>query len=98
MNLRISITNEEPARPNGGSSNEPIIELLRQLEVGGRWGKVSGLPDENRVAAIQSAANYHGTKLSKSGDWGVITRSQRESDGTYSVFIRKVSKAKRNAG
>lgn len=89
MQLRVSITNEEPRnRTTESASNEPIIELIRQLSVEGKWGKISDLPNEKRVAAIQSAANYHARRLSE-GAWSVITRSQKEDDGTYSVFIRK---------
>lgn len=89
MQLRVSITNEEPRnRLAEANSNEPIIELIRQLSIDGKWGKIADLPNEKRVAAIQSAANYHARRLTD-GTWSVITRSQKEIDGSYSVFVRK---------
>lgn len=92
MRLRASITNEEPRSPSVSHSHGAVVELIRQLEIDGRWGKLSGIEDQPQVASIQAAANYHGGKLAAQSGWGIITRSQREEDGSYTVFIRKVNK------
>lgn len=91
LQLKVSITNEEPRKRMVRSApNEAVIELVRQLPLNGKWGKVGAIPNQKRVASVQAAANYHGRRLSN-GDWFVVTQSQKEDDGTYSVFIRKVT-------
>lgn len=94
---RISIGDEEPRDPNRfGRGNEKAENayarnLLNQLVINGRWGKVEGYETEdgakNGARAVYKVSAKHG----RQEGWRAETRIQDESDGTFSLFVRMIS-------
>lgn len=96
MTFKITITDEQPrfnANALGRSTsaeNDMVRNLLKRLVINGQWGKVSGYADKKSAEAGAKAARRENAS-NKGQGWYVKAATQKENDGTFSLFIRKVS-------
>lgn len=92
----ISITDEQPRyNPNTrgratSPDNDTVRGLLNRLIINGNNGKISGYPDQKTADAGAKAARRDNGSAKKRG-WYVKAATQKEDDGTFSLFICKVS-------
>lgn len=94
--LKITITEEQPRyNPSAlgratSPENDKVRNLLVRLVINGQWGKVSGYADKKSAEAGAKASRRENASYKKQG-WYVKAVTQKEDDGTFSLFIRKVS-------
>jgi hypothetical protein len=78
-----------PAQSN--PKHEELFALVEMLEVGGEWASINGFEDQRAVKSAQSMT-HHYRRILYENSVKMETRTQQNGDGSYILWVRKVSR------